>query len=425
LLSMALSLSRFGQKLCTHSGILELMDDLGNALSSGSGKIIMLGGGNPAAIPSMQAIWRQRTLEMLQKSPGQFDSMLGNYDPPQGRPEFIAAVVKLFQERFGWKIGPENVAITNGSQTSFFCLFNMLAGEFADGTNKKILLPVVPEYIGYADQGVSKNLFVAQEPAIERRDAHSFKYRVNFDSLEVGPEVAAIAVSRPANPTGNVLTNSEIAHLSALAKERGIPLIIDNAYGHPFPGIIFSEIVPPLWEDHLILTFSLSKIGLPGVRTGIVIANSEIIRCLYAANAIVSLANGNIGQALVAPLLASGELVTICQTCINPFYAEKAHHALACVKKSFDPAWPYFLHKCEGSPFLWLWLEGLACGTYELYQRLKARNVLVVPGKYFFYGLSEPWDHANQCLRINYSQPESTVSAGIKIIAEELAKVWT
>jgi valine--pyruvate aminotransferase len=63
--------------------------------------------------------------------------------------------------------------------------------------------------------------------------------------------------------------------LSGLAKAHGIPLILDNAYGAPFPGIIFTD-AQPFWEPHVILTYSLSKIGLPGTRTGIVIGPPEI-----------------------------------------------------------------------------------------------------------------------------------------------------
>ena len=57
----------------------------------------------------------------------------------------------------------------------------------------------------------------------------------------------------------------------------GIPLIIDGAYGLPFPNILFSE-ARPHWNENTILVLSLSKLGLPGVRTGIVVAREEIVR---------------------------------------------------------------------------------------------------------------------------------------------------
>ena len=60
--------------------------------------------------------------------------------------------------------------------------------------------------------------------------------------------------------------------------------------------------------------------------------------------------------------------------------------------------------------------------TRELYERLKARKVLVVPGEYFFFGLREDWPHSRECLRLNFSQPANAVREGLQIIAEEAAK---
>ena len=49
--------------------------------------------------------------------------------------------------------------------------------------------------------------------------------------------------------------------------------------------------------------------------------------------------------------------------------------------------------KPEGAIFLWLWFKDLPITTEQLYQRLKARGVLMVPGHNFFPGLDKPWPH--------------------------------
>jgi valine--pyruvate aminotransferase len=59
-------------------------------------------------------------------------------------------------------------------------------------------------------------------------------------------------------------------------------------------------------------------------------------------------------------------------------------------------------------------------GSAELYERLKNRGVLIVPGHYFFPGLEEKWPHRRECIRVNYSQDEETVRQGIRILAEEV-----
>mgnify|MGYP006297935763 FL=1 len=55
----------------------------------------------------------------------------------------------------------------------------------------------------------------------------------------------------------------------------------------------------------------------------------------------------------------------------------------------------------------------------QLLWRLKRRNVIGVPGEYFFFGTDEEWDHRHQCIRINYSQAPEDVEKGISLIAEE------
>jgi valine--pyruvate aminotransferase len=292
-----------------------------------------------------------------------------------------------------------------------------------DGTRRKILLPLVPEYIGYANQGASGDLFHAVTPLIEKTGPHEFKYRVDFDQLEVTPDIAAICASRPTNPTGNVLTDEEIARLSAIAKEHDIPLIIDNAYGAPFPGIIFAD-ATPFWEPHVILTLSLSKLGLPGTRTGIVIGPPEIIRALGSMSAIAGLSNPNIGQQITLPLIKSGEILRLSREVVRPFYQEKCQLARQAALDAFGDDIDWFMHRSEGALFLWFWFPGLPITSQELYERLKKREVLVIPGHHFFFGHEDAnWPHRHECIRVSYAMDEAVVRDGLKILAEEVRRL--
>ncbi len=409
--------SAFGEKLTGHSGIMELMEDLGQAMA-GQRDTIMMGGGNPAHIPEVQQIWRACMQDLLDNGAA-YDRMLANYDPPRGNAAFIRALIACLNQHYGWNLTPANVAVTNGGQTAFFFMLNLLAGRMPDGSWRRILLPLCPEYIGYADQGLTPGLFTARRPLIEEIDRHTFKYRIDFEHLALDDDIAAVCVSRPTNPTGNVLTDAEIAQLRSLTARHGIPLIIDNAYGAPFPQIVFDD-VTPVWDENMIVTLSLSKLGLPATRTGIVIAAEPLIHALTSLNAIIGLANGGIGQILVTPLLENGELLRISREIIRPYYRKKSQHALALLEQHLGDELEYRVHKSEGALFLWLWFKGLPITTRELYERLKKRNVLVVPGSYFFYGLDQPWNQEHECIRMTYSQTEDQVARGIAVLADEL-----
>lgn len=409
--------SAYGERFAQASGILELMNDLGEAMASGDENLCMLGGGNPSPVPAMQACFRDQWAA-LSRQPDALDAVLGKYDTSQGSPAFIQALADFLNERYGWGIDSGNIGICNGSQTAFYHLFNLLAGD-----SKKILLPLSPEYIGYAEQGIAPDLFRSLHGKLVETGPHLFKYHINFEKLEVGEDVAAIAVSRPTNPTGNVLTDDEVERLSALARAKGIPLLIDNAYGAPFPGMVFKDI-QPVWAPHIILSMSLSKLGLPGTRTGIVVADRPVIKMLSSLNAVVGLANGNVGQALVRPLLQSGELEKLCQQHIRPFYESHSRQAAAWWTEALGESVPWMRHEAEGSMFHWLRFPGLPGGSRALYQRLKAKGVLVIPGDAFFFGLAHPAAEQSECIRVHTAMDPQKVQRGIGIIAEVLREMF-
>jgi valine--pyruvate aminotransferase len=416
-----MNLSNFGEKFTRKAGITQLMDDLGGAMAGGD--MPMLGGGNPAHIPEVQQCFRER-MEAILAEPSGFETMIGNYDTSRGNTAFIEALAAMLSESFGWPIGPENIALTNGSQNAFFYLFNLFAGDMPDGSKKKILFPLTPEYIGYADAGLSDEFFSARQPKIELLDDGLFKYHIDFDSLEIGDDIGAICVSRPTNPTGNVLTDAEMLHLDALAEDRGIPLIIDSAYGTPFPDIIYTE-AKPLWNDNTVVCMSLSKFGLPNLRTGIVIAREEIASAIADINGVMHLAPGGIGARMAMDLVKTGEIMKMSREIVQPFYQKKAEQALGLFQQELGDL-PCLIHKPEGAIFLWLWFQDLPCTNVQLYERLKARNTLIIPGYHFFPGMeNQYWQHKHECIRVTYAQDDAIVHEGIKVIADEVRRIYS
>lgn len=425
---MTYSFSDFGEKLTGRSGILQLMDDLGRPLPEGVTPY-RLGGGNPAQVPEVIALYRSAMENIMAEDKG-FENLISLYDAPQGRVQFIETFAKFLSSKYGWKVGPENIAITNGSQSAFFYLFNLFSGTFTskvDGSKKikKILFPLVPEYIGYADQCIEPDVLISVPAKCEYFDDRTFKYHIDFDLLETllssRDDIGAMCVSRPTNPSGNVLTNKEIKSLSGLAKKYNIPLFVDNAYGLPFPNIVFTEDATPYWDESIVFSMSLSKIGLPSLRTGIIVAEPKIAQALANLNAIAALATGSVGQALAEKAIASGEILKVAETAVKPFYEKRSRQAIEWIHEFFDGS-DYWIHRSEGSIFLWLYLRDLKISTKELYEKLKEQGVITVPGEHFFFGVDDPREnchgHYDKCLRLNYSGPQDEVREGLKLLAK-------
>ncbi len=409
--------SDFGQRFNAYSGITHLMDDLNQGLMQDD--VVMLGGGNPAAIPQVLDTLQDTISDLLQR--GELVKALTNYDGPQGKQSFLESLAHYFNEQFDWGISAKNIALTHGSQSAFFALFNSFAG--ATGKRKRhVLLPITPEYIGYSDLGVEDQIFVSRNPQIESLPEQFFKYHIDFDQLDINADTGLVCVSRPTNPSGNVLTDTECAQLDELARKHNVPLLLDNAYGTPFPHIIFND-VNPFWNDNTIVCLSLSKLGLPGVRTGIVIANEEVITQLSNMTAITSLAPGGVGPVVVNELLRQGLLTQLCDDVIRPFYQARCELAVNWLKQAVNDE-RLHIHLPEGAIFLWLWFEGLSISSSELYTKLKEQGLLVVPGHYFFPGQPGVNTHGEQCIRMNYVQSEDDLKKGIEILARTLKQYW-
>lgn len=415
-----MQLSQFGKKFSGHAGIITLMDDLGDALRTNPNMIFM-GGGNPARIPAMEKAFTE-ALEQTLGDSQQIHQLLGIYQPPQGDVDVLDAFAAMLSREYSWPLTRENIALANGSQSAFFILFNLFAGECENGIKKQIQFPLAPEYLGYSDLGLSSDFFTATRPTIEILDEGFFKYHVDFSQLNITERTGALCVSRPTNPTGNVISDEELQHLDQLAQQHSVPLIVDGAYGTPFPSILFADIKPH-WNSNTILVLSLSKLGLPGARMGVVIANPQVINAFAKANTILNLASGNFGPALARNLLQDGKILKLSREVVAPFYRERMEKAVAIFKHHLADL-PYRIHKPEGAIFLWLWFKDLPISSENLYQRLKTRGVLVISGHHFFPGLINNWQHIHECIRVTYCQDIDTVEQGAKIIAEEVAALY-
>ncbi|MEN2751665.1 valine--pyruvate transaminase [Psychrobacter sp. FBL11] len=437
--------SKFGQKFTQPTGISQLMDDLGDALKSDQ-PVNMLGGGNPAKIDPVNELFLETykalgTDNDTDEANSSAIISMANYSNPQGDAAFIDALVGFFNRHYDWNLTSENIALTNGSQNAFFYLFNLFGGAFVDensqnneneSIDKSILLPLTPEYIGYSDVHVEGQHFTAVLPHIDEvtHDGEEgfFKYRVDFDALENLPalkegRIGAICCSRPTNPTGNVLTDDEMVHLSEIAARYDIPLIIDNAYGMPFPNIIYSD-AQLSWDNNTILCFSLSKIGLPGVRTGIIVADTKVIAAVSAMNAVVNLAPTRFGAAIATPLVENDRIKQLSDNEVKPFYQQQAKLAVKLLKEALGD-YPLVIHKPEGAIFFWLWFKGLPITTVELYERLKEKGTLIVPSKYFFPGVDvSDYQHAHECIRMSIAADEQTLTDGIKVIGDVVRELY-
>ncbi|HAX86057.1 MAG TPA: valine--pyruvate transaminase [Cyanobacteria bacterium UBA11370] len=420
---MVPTLTQFGTQMSSLTGVRAIMKDIIETLRAGQGQdFINLSAGNPVILPEVEQLWRDCTAQLL-ASP-EYGEVVCRYGSSQGYQPLIEAIANDFNQRYGLNLSDRNILITPGSQSIYFYAANAFGGYTSEGNLKKIVLPLSPEYTGYGGVSLTPEAVVAYKPTLEIDEAgHRFKYRPDFNQLKIAEDTGCVIVSRPCNPTGNVLTNEEVEKIAAIATPYNVPVLIDSAYAPPFPALNFTEMTP-IFGETILHCMSLSKAGLPGERIGIAIGDPKFVGILESFQTNLCIHSPRYGQAIAAMAIASGALAELSTTVIRPYYQQKFDILETTLDQAMPKDLPWFLHRGEGAIFAWLWLQDLPITDWELYQQLKQVGVIVVPGSTFFPGLREEWTHKQQCLRISLTASNEEIELAMQRLAKVAAQVY-
>ncbi|MBT9732801.1 pyridoxal phosphate-dependent aminotransferase [Coprococcus eutactus] len=181
------------------------------------------------------------------------------------------AVAESLNRRFGMEYVPEDIFMTSGAAGA---LAHAIRCVTEPGDEVITFAPYFPEYVPYVD-GTGAVLKVV--PA----DITSFQ--INFDAfLEMmNPNVQAILINSPNNPSGIVYSTKTITRLAQILSEK------QEEYGHdiylisdePYREIVFEGTDSPFiskFYDNTICCYSFSKsLSLPGERIGYVAVNPK------------------------------------------------------------------------------------------------------------------------------------------------------
>ncbi|MBE9112439.1 valine--pyruvate transaminase [Nodosilinea sp. LEGE 07298] len=416
---MTPELTQFGEQMSHLTGVRAIMKDIIETLQAGQGQpFINLSAGNPVILPEIEQLWRDCTQELLASA--EYGNVVCRYGTSQGYEPLITAIKDDFNRRYGLNLSDRHILITPGSQALYFLAANAFGGYHATGRMKDIVLPLSPDYTGYGGISLVPEAVRAYRPTIEADEvAHRFRYRPDFSQLAIDENTGFVLFSRPCNPSGNVLTTEDVEHIASLAAVHNVPVLVDSAYAPPYPALNFTA-MEPVFGDNILHCMSLSKAGLPGERLGVAIGDPAMIQVLECFQTNFCIHSSRYGQAIAARAIASGELARLSEQVICPYYQDKFAVLEAALDQAMPSDLPWYLHRGEGAIFAWLWFDQLPIADQELYNQLKQRGVIVVPGNPFFPGLrpeqGEPWPHTRQCLRLSLTASrEDLAEAAIRL----------
>jgi aspartate/methionine/tyrosine aminotransferase len=212
------------------------------------------------------------------------------YTEIEGMPALREALARHMSEFYGARIAPAEVAITAGCNQAF-CLVMMTLAEAGD----EVVLPL-PYYFNHQMWLDMLGIRAVHLPF--RADRGGVPDPEEAARL-IGPRTRAIVLVTPSNPTGAIYPPETIAAFAALARERGLALVLDETYKDFLaeegpPHRLFAA---PGWAGTAIQLYSFSKVYcLTGYRVGAVLAAPSFIAELAKAMDCIAICAPRIGQ---------------------------------------------------------------------------------------------------------------------------------
>jgi aspartate/methionine/tyrosine aminotransferase len=202
------------------------------------------------------------------------DPAVHRYTEILGLPALRAAHAAEISAAYGTPVPAEAVAVTAGCNQAF-CLALMVLASAGD----EVILPL-PAYFNYAMWLAM--LGVTAVPLRFRAQTGGLPDPEEADA-RIGGRTRAIVLISPNNPTGAVYPPAEIHAFYALAKRRGIALVLDETYKDFLlvDGRAHDLFGDPDWPQTLVRLYSFSKVfALTGHRVGSLVAGPAVLEAV-------------------------------------------------------------------------------------------------------------------------------------------------
>lgn len=306
-----------------------------------------------------------------------------------------------------WKVDPDQILITTGSQQGL----DLLAKILIDAGSKIIV--ETPTYLG------ALQAFTPMEPEVV--SVASDDEGIDIADLKAKAKDARFLYVLPnfQNPTGRSMTEARRAQLSAVAVEMGLPIVEDNPYGE----LWFDEHPPlPLTArnpEGCVYLGSFSKVLAPGLRLGFMVLPKALYPKILQAKQAADLHTPSFNQRIASEVM-QGDFLSRHVPMIRKLYKSQRDAMLVALAREMpvtpgNPDISVTWNSPEGGMFLWARLPaGMDAG--KLLPKAVDNNVAFVPGSPFYADNADP-----RTLRLSFvTATVEQINVGIKALADTI-----
>lgn len=225
---------------------------------------------------------------------------VNQYPPGAGEPDLRAAISEHRKAHYGIEHDPDGeVLVTVGATEAITA--SMLA--LLEPGDEVVLIE--PYYDSYP-------VAVAMAGAVRRtvglRQGPDHRFELDLDALRaaVGPRTRALVVNSPHNPTGTVLTDTELAAIAQVCRDHDLIAITDEVYEHLlYDGRAHTPLatLPGMAERTVTISSVGKSFSATGWKIGWACGPAELIGAVRAAKQFLTFVGGAPFQPAVAHAL--------------------------------------------------------------------------------------------------------------------------
>lgn len=237
-------------------------------------------------------------VEVIARAVAALENGGNQYPPGLGVPMLRAAIADHQLRHYGLELDPDTqVAVTTGATEA---IAGALLGLVEPGDEVVVLEPYYDSYLAMLQMAGG-----VRRPVTLR----SPDFRVDLDELRaaVTPRTRFVLLNSPHNPTGTVLTRTELEAVAALAIEHDLVVITDEVYEHlVYDGHEHVPIatLPGMAERTLTLSSIGKSFSFTGWKIGWATGPAELVAAVVAAKQWLTYVSGAPLQPAAALALA-------------------------------------------------------------------------------------------------------------------------
>jgi len=324
-----------------------------------------------------------------------------HYTPAAGIPELRSAIARDYQKRFDVCIDEKRVVVTPGASGALQLVVGCLINPGDEVLMADPGYPCNRNFV-YHVGGMPVSLAVGPET----------KYQLTADIIDQAwcESTRAVLVASPSNPTGTLISRSEMEKIHRVVSQHGGTLIVDEIY----QGLVYGaeEGTALSVADDCFVINSFSKyFGMTGWRLGWLVAPEGCVEVVERLAQNIFLAASTPAQYAA---LAAFEPTTreIMEQRRQDFKARRDFLLPALQDIGFDiPLIP------EGAFYLYANCERFTQDSYRFaFDLLDEQGVAITPGKDF--GLNQPSSH----LRFAYTTSIENLQEAVRRIRQFVGK---